>query len=71
VGVRGGGGFNALHMIATDSSGNLYTGEVDPNNRVQRFVVKKIRDPLRVLSSERQPESELRRVAWMPPRSLG
>ena len=36
---RNGGGFNALHMVATDSSGNLYTGEVDPNNRVQRFLV--------------------------------
>jgi len=35
---RNGGGFNALHMVATDSSGNLYTGEVDPNNRVQRFM---------------------------------
>ncbi len=34
---RNGGGFNALHMVAADSSGNLYTGEVDPNNRVQRF----------------------------------
>ena len=37
---RNGGGFNALHMIAFDSSGNLYTGEVDPNNRVQRFLVE-------------------------------
>ena len=37
---RNGGGFNALHMIAVDSRGNLYTGEVDPNNRVQRFLVK-------------------------------
>jgi hypothetical protein len=37
---RNGGGFNALHMVATDSSGNLYTGEVDPNNRVQRFLAK-------------------------------
>jgi hypothetical protein len=37
---RNGGGFNALHMIATDSSGNLYTGEVDPNNRVQRFNLR-------------------------------
>jgi YVTN family beta-propeller protein len=35
---RNGGGFNALHMVATDSDGNLYTGEVDPNNRVQRFL---------------------------------
>ena len=37
---RNGGGFNALHMIAVDSKGNLYTGEVDPNNRVQRFLLK-------------------------------
>jgi len=37
---RNGGGFNALHMIAVDSRGNLYTGEVDPNNRVQRFLLK-------------------------------
>ena len=37
---RNGGGFNALHMVATDSLGNLYTGEVDPNNRVQRFLVR-------------------------------
>ncbi len=37
---RNGGGFNALHMVAADSRGNLYTGEVDPNNRVQRFLLK-------------------------------
>jgi DNA-binding beta-propeller fold protein YncE len=37
---RNGGGFNALHMVAVDSRGNLYTGEVDPNNRVQRFLLK-------------------------------
>ena len=37
---RNGGGFNALHMVATDSLGNLYTGEVDPNNRVQRFLLQ-------------------------------
>lgn len=36
---RNGGGFNALHMIDVDSSGNIYTGEVDPNNRVQRFLL--------------------------------
>ena len=35
---RNGGGFNALHMIAVDSTGNIYTGEVDPNNRVQKFA---------------------------------
>jgi len=38
---RNGGGFNALHMVATDSHGNLYTGEVDPNNRIQRFLVSR------------------------------
>jgi len=37
---RNGGGFNALHMVATDSRGHLYTGEVDPNNWVQRFLVR-------------------------------
>jgi DNA-binding beta-propeller fold protein YncE len=37
---RNGGGFNALHMVAVDSRGNIYTGEVDPNNRIQRFVLK-------------------------------
>ncbi|MGD2167597.1 MAG: two-component regulator propeller domain-containing protein [Gammaproteobacteria bacterium] len=36
---RNGGGFHWLHMVATDSSGNVYTGEVDTGKRVQRFVV--------------------------------
>lgn len=34
-----GGGFHWLHMVATDSAGNVYTGEVDTGKRVQRFVV--------------------------------
>jgi sugar lactone lactonase YvrE len=33
-----GGGFHWLHMVATDSKGNIYTGEVDTGERVQRFV---------------------------------
>jgi len=33
-----GGLFFGLHMIATDSKGNLYTGEVFAGERVQRFV---------------------------------
>src|SRR2546423_1679271 len=33
-----GGQFFGLHMIATDSKGNLYTGEVFNGERVQRFV---------------------------------
>ena len=33
-----GGGFYWLHMVATDSKGNVYTGEVDTGERVQRFV---------------------------------
>jgi hypothetical protein len=27
-------------MVATDSKGNVYTGEVDTGKRVQRFLVK-------------------------------
>jgi len=33
-----GGQFFGLHMIAVDSSGNIYTGEVFAGERVQRFV---------------------------------
>jgi hypothetical protein len=33
-----GGSFFGLHMEATDSRGNLYTGEVFAGERVQRFV---------------------------------
>jgi hypothetical protein len=33
-----GGGFHWLHMVATDSGGNVYTGEVDSGMRVQKFT---------------------------------
>ena len=33
-----GGQFFGLHMIAVDSQGNIYTGEVQQGERVQRFV---------------------------------
>jgi len=33
-----GGQFFGLHMIATDSKGYIYTGEVFAGERVQRFV---------------------------------
>jgi sugar lactone lactonase YvrE len=33
-----GGQFFGLHMIAVDSQGNVYTGEVFQGERVQRFV---------------------------------
>ena len=33
-----GGQFYGLHMIAVDSRGNIYTGEVQNGERVQRFV---------------------------------
>jgi DNA-binding beta-propeller fold protein YncE len=36
-----GGQFFGLHMIATDSKGNLYTGEVFNGERVQRFLAVK------------------------------
>jgi DNA-binding beta-propeller fold protein YncE len=35
---QNGGQFFGLHMIATDSTGNIYTGEVFYGERVQRFV---------------------------------
>ncbi len=35
-----GGGFHWLHMVAIDSHGNVYTGEVDTGKRVQRFLVE-------------------------------
>jgi hypothetical protein len=34
-----GGGLHWVHMVATDSKGNVYTGEVDTGKRVQRFLV--------------------------------
>jgi hypothetical protein len=34
------GDFQGLHQIAVDSKGNLYTGEVAPGARVQRFLFK-------------------------------
>jgi hypothetical protein len=36
-----GGGFHWLHMVATDSKGNVYTGEVDTGKRVQRFLLQR------------------------------
>ena len=33
-----GGQFFGLHMIAVDSKGSIYTGEVFNGERVQRFV---------------------------------
>jgi sugar lactone lactonase YvrE len=35
---RNAGGFHWLHMIATDSKGNVYTGEVDTGRRIQKFT---------------------------------
>jgi hypothetical protein len=35
------GGFHWLHVVATDSKGNIYTGEVDTGRRIQKFVVQK------------------------------
>ena len=36
------GDFQGLHNLATDSKGNLYTAEVAPGNRAQRFTLKGI-----------------------------
>ena len=34
------GNFQGVHFISVDSKGNLYTAEVLPGNRVQKFVYK-------------------------------
>jgi hypothetical protein len=34
------GDFQAPHLISVDSKGNLYTAEVNPGNRAQKFVLK-------------------------------
>jgi hypothetical protein len=36
---RSAGQFHWLHQIASDSEGNLYTGEVDTGKRIQKFVL--------------------------------
>src|SRR5262245_58485970 len=38
------GDFQGLHHLAIDSKGNLYTGEVAPGARAQRFVFKGLAD---------------------------
>jgi hypothetical protein len=35
---RNAGQFHWVHQIASDSDGNLYTGEVDNAKRIQKFV---------------------------------
>src|SRR6202030_1342215 len=41
-GVRGSrpGDFQTPHHLAVDSKGNLYTAEVNPGNRAQKFLFK-------------------------------
>jgi sugar lactone lactonase YvrE len=34
-----GGQFHGLHMVDVDSRGNIYTGEVQAGERVQRFLL--------------------------------
>lgn len=38
---RSAGQFHWIHQIASDSEGNLYTGEVDTGKRIQKFVLVK------------------------------
>ena len=40
---RGAGEFHWVHKIAVDSQGNVYTGEVHMQRRVQKFVAEKAR----------------------------
>ena len=37
------GNFRNAHHMATDSKGNLYTAEVNPGSRVQRFIFKGVK----------------------------
>jgi hypothetical protein len=37
---KNGGGLHWAHLVATDKSGNVYTGEVDVGKRVQRFLLQ-------------------------------
>jgi DNA-binding beta-propeller fold protein YncE len=39
------GDFQGLHHLAADSKGNLYTAEVAPGNRAQRFIYKGMGTP--------------------------
>ena len=39
------GNFRNAHHMATDSKGNLYTAEVNPGSRVQRFIFKGVKPP--------------------------
>jgi DNA-binding beta-propeller fold protein YncE len=48
------GNFQGIHHIAVDSKGNLYTGEVVPGSRAQKFVFKGLSEkpPPNALSAE-------------------
>jgi DNA-binding beta-propeller fold protein YncE len=39
------GDFQGLHNLAADSKGNLYTAEVAPGNRAQKFIYKGMSAP--------------------------
>ena len=39
------GNFQGIHFITVDSKGNLYTAEVLPGNRVQKFLYKGLAAP--------------------------
>ena len=47
------GNFRNAHHIATDSKGNLYTAEVNPGSRVQKFIFKGLKPQSTAASAER------------------
>ena len=59
-----GGQWFGLHMIAVDSKGNIYTGEVFNGERVQRFVPAD--SPRGKLLDQARPRIESRRAAGEP-----
>ena len=52
-----GGQWFGLHMIAIDSQGNIYTGEVFNGERVQRFVPAASARGKQLLAAGLQPMS--------------
>ena len=51
------GNFRAVHHMAVDSKGNLYTAEVNPGNRAQRFAFKG-------MSSTKPPNALTQEQRW-------
>ena len=63
------GDFRGLHHLAIDSKGNLYTGEVAPGARAQRFVFKGLSEtlPANAIGPEPVAQSAIQPAQTAPP----